>query len=269
MFLILASFLLASNAPLVVLDAPSVPEPRVTFVQEDEEIEDKRPEVKETLKQLAAHVKERGKEDQQAVAVIDRLVQEFDKSGPKDRKAIAAGVAKCLDAKRDLDPESEDMTIVLHAAAAVALGRMGPESVKDLISAIDDKQLKENLELQKYLILALGKTEDPKGVKTLTGLLKHHEPRMQAAGAEALASFTSLGQDDRKEIVYEMIKIMMALKSVVDTSPADQIARERWDTISGPIIGSLRILTGHDEGEPEAWQRWWNKNKKEDWGERS
>lgn len=232
---------------------------------QDDEKPDKRPEIKALLDQLKGHTKKKGKEDEEAIATLDKLVTEYPESGPKDQKAIADAVAKCLKEKRkkELEPGVPDDR--LHMATAVALGRMAPHSVKALIGSIDAKGLKDNLNLQRQLVLSLGKTKDKKAVKPLMELLKHHKPGMQSAGAEALGNFSEFPQKERKEITIELIKIMMGQKAVVDQNPTDQIERERWDIISGPIIESLRLVTGHDERDPDAWQRWWNKNKKADW----
>jgi hypothetical protein len=54
-------------------------------------------------------------------------------------------------------------------------------------------------------------------------------------------------------------------KNAVDGDVNDTIARERYDAISASMITTLQRISGHDERDPAAWQRWWNKNKKEDW----
>lgn len=253
-----------SAAPPVALAAVA---PAAAVVRGDDK-PDKRPEVKAALAELKAHVKKKAKEDEEAIAVLDLLVGEYAESGPKDQKAIADGVAKCLSAKRpkELEPGVPDDR--LYLASAVCLGRMGPHSVKPLTSALNAKSFKNNLVVRRELALALGKTKDPKGVKPLIELLKNHHAEMQAAGADGLVNFTEIALKTRKDIVNELIKIMMGQKASMDSSPSDQEARQRWDIISGPIITTLKELTGHDEGKPEAWQRWWNKNKKADWDKR-
>ena len=75
-----------------VLGAGPIAGPVVALAGEEEEKPDKRPEVKELLERLAAHIKRRGGEDRDAIVVIDEIVKEFPKSGPKDRAAVASGV---------------------------------------------------------------------------------------------------------------------------------------------------------------------------------
>jgi hypothetical protein len=58
---------------------------------------------------------------------------------------------------------------------------------------------------------------------------------------------------------------LTSAKNAVDADANDTIARERYDVISAPIVTALQSLSGHNENDPAEWQRWWNKNKKEDW----
>ena len=181
-------FLLAA-----ALGAPApapLPAPALPLAQDEEETPDKRPEIKELLKRLDGHAGARGKEDHEAIGIIDQLVLEFPKSGPKDRQAIVKDVAKCLGERRK-ETEEGVLDNRLHLAAAVALGEMGPESADALEGWIDHKQLRDDLTLQRQLILSLGKTHTEDAMKPLTDLLTHHEPIVQGAAAEALAALVA------------------------------------------------------------------------------
>ena len=242
---------------------PAQPVTPIASCQDDEK-PDKRPEVKDLLAQLKQHAGKRGKEDQQAIAVIDTLLIEFEASGLKDRASIAKGVGACLKQKRTTNDEGVRDN-KLYLAAAVSLGEMGPESVKPLQSWIGHKQHRKDLELQRRLILSLGKTRDPKAIDTLSGLLQHSKPIVQAAAAEALGNYDGVGQKQRKEIFNDVLKILGAIKNQVDANVNDTIARERYDVVAAPMITTLQGLSGYDERDPAKWQRWWNKNKKKDW----
>lgn len=255
------ALLLAFPSPAPALRLPTPP-PQ----QEEAQITDERPEVKALLDELAGHVKAKGEKDPQAIEVLDKLVQEFPHSGPKDRAAIVKGVDACFDAKRTKEREEGVPDNRLYLAAAVTLGTMGPESAKPLSALIGDKNHRKDSQLQQTLTLSLGKTKSPDGLKTLLGLLKHKDAPMQAAGAEALANFADAPLDTRKTIFEELLRTMMDQKTKKDTDVTNQEALERWNTISGPILESLQKLTGHGESDPEMWQRWWNDNKKKDWG---
>jgi len=238
-------------------------------VQDAAPIVDERPEVKALFETLAAHTKAKGVEDEQAIGVLDKLIQEFPNSGPKDRVAIVKQFADCFDLKRPKEVTEGVPDDRIFMASAVALGTMGPESVKPLGALIGDKKHRHNMRLQTQLALSLGKTKSAEGVKTLLGLLKHKDPPMQAAGAEALANYFEAPQETRKEIFEELLRTMMDQKTKKDTNTTDPEALERWNIISGPIIASLQKISGQGETDPDLWLRWWNDNKKKDWSAKS
>src|SRR5688572_30086753 len=122
---------------------------------------DNREEVKAMIAELEAHAALRGKEDTEAVAVIDRLVQTFAECGPKDRAAIVKSLDKCFKEKR-LEDENGVPDNKLYLAATTALGEMAPESVDVMMSWIGHKTHKKDVALQRLLILKLGKTKQEK-----------------------------------------------------------------------------------------------------------
>ena len=225
---------------------------------------DKRPEVADLIAKLEAHADKKGAEDTDAIAVIDQLSQEFQKSGPKDKAAILKALAKCFDARR-LEVNGQPPNNKLYLAAAVALGQMGPESTKTLISAIGNKNLRKDIALQHRLILSLGKTHDKDAIKTLNENLENKDASLVSAAAEAFGEFSIADLDTRKNVFETLLKILMSAKGSMDTDAANPSFRERYDVIAAPIITSLGKLSKHEEREPEKWQTWWNKNKKADW----
>ncbi len=236
--------------------------------EEDEEggeIKDKRPEIKALIDEMKAHTKKRGEEDEQAIGVLDKLYQEFPQSGPKDRKAIVDALAACFKLKRTKELQEGVPDDRLYMAAAVAMKDMGPESVKPLIGLIGHKSHKKNLRLQSQIILSLGKTEHLDGVKPLIDLLKHKDAELQAAAAQALGYHAEAELKQRKKMFEALLKTLMTWKGAMDGDPENISSRDRYYAIAAPIISSLGSLSGHDERDPEEWQRWWNKNKKADW----
>ena len=232
--------------------------------QDNPEVVDKRPELQALLDKLAGHVKERGTQDTEAIAVIDQLLQEFPKSGPKDRDAIVKGLDKCFDVKREQNEEGV-FDNRLYLACAVSLREMAPESAAILMKWIGHKSHRKDVDLQQKLIQSLGKTRDEKGRELLIKTMDDKTPAIQAAAAEALGEFGGAEDKVRKQNFEEILKVLMEVKGMVDADVNDTISRERYDTISAPIISSLSRLSGQKIHDPNEWQRWWNKNKNEAW----
>jgi hypothetical protein len=228
---------------------------------------DKRDEVAVMLGQLKSHAGARnGAEDREAIAIMEALVAEFAKSGPKDRKAIVGAVSNTMKQKRKEDKDGKRDN-KLFIAAAQALAQMGPESVKPLTSWIGHKAHKKDLLVQRELILALGMTMDEKSIKTLLDLLKNKDATLQAAASEALGQHSGRDQKVRKEIFEEVLKIVTAAHNLVEQDVTNNIARERYDAIKGSMITTLQIMSGESLREPNQFRTWWNKNKKKNWDE--
>jgi HEAT repeat protein len=236
-------------------------------VQEEQDVQDKRPQVKDLIEQLRGHAKKRAKEDEQALGVIDKLVGEFERSGPKDRKAIVDTMVWLFGQKRTKELSEGVPDTRLFDAGAVALGEMAPESAKPLIKLLGHKSIKKLLNTKARVIRSLGKTRHLDGVKPLQDLLKNKDVEVVAAAAQALGYYDGAPQKVRKDAFEDLLKALMSAKGNMDSDPQDLIARERYYAISASIVTSLGALSGHDERVPEAWQRWWNKNKKKDWDE--
>ncbi|MFO1010196.1 MAG: HEAT repeat domain-containing protein [Planctomycetota bacterium] len=255
---LLASFLPAAPAPTIAASAPLAQEPAPNTNP------DKRPEVEKLVDELDGFIKKEGKADQDAVGTIDKMLQEFPKSGPKDRQAMVKELSKCFEQRR-MVPEGQAPNNKLYLASAVALGQMGPESVEVLMTWIDAKTLKKDLAVQHRLILSLGKTKDKKGLKVLKNMLNNKENSLISASAEALGEFATSDLETRKDVFEALLKTVMEAKGFKDTNPDNTTARDKYDVIAAPIITSLGKLSKHEERDPEKWQTWWNKNKKADW----
>lgn len=255
-------FLLVAAAPLGVRSAfAAVP---VAPLQSTDEVPDKRPEVKALIDAFAEALKARGEKDAEAVEVIAKFLTEFEASGPKDRESMAKALGDSLGEKRkDLAQDQPDERVAL--AAAAALGRMGEVGGKVAQKNLDHKNLKDKPKARRELILAIGAAKYEPGIKDLTDLLKNFDAAVQAAAAESLGHFAGVDQKQRKQIFKELLETIMPVKNTVDSDTTDQEARKRLDTISTPILGSMKALTNHDEPDLQAWQRWWNHNKNEDW----
>ncbi|MDF1836239.1 MAG: HEAT repeat domain-containing protein [Planctomycetota bacterium] len=263
--LVLTPFLCGPAFAAIAL--PSLPV-SISTQDDEEEIPDKRDEVKALLVDLKGQVKKRGTEDEAAKATIETLMAEFEKSGPKDRKSIVKGIADCFKQKRGhSDEKGYDNN--LYMAAAVSLSFMGPESVKPLAKLIGDKKHRANLELQARIIQSLGKTKSEDAVKPLLDLLGHKDYQIEQAAAQALGNFAELKEKPRKVVFEEVLKALMSAynNKEADTSNQQPEVHKRYDAVSSSMVTTLQALSGHEEGTPPQWQTWWNKNKRADWSE--
>jgi hypothetical protein len=233
-------------------------------LHQDDPKPDKREAVKELCAKFKAHIKERGKEDREATTVLDQLLKEFAASGPKDRETIAKAIGESF--KQTRKPTAEGVRDnQLHIAAATALGECGPECVAVLVPWIGHKDHRDDMQLQRTLILSLGKSKDKEAVKPLTDLLVHHQSTVQAAAAEALVNFAHLPLAERKEIFKEVLDQLTQIKGQVDTDPNDTTERERYDAVRAPMRSVLQVMSKQDFTEPSEWRSWWNNNKAKDW----
>ena len=252
--------LLWTVAPAAASSAPASPSPSLA----QEEIPDKREDIKKLLDDFDDLAGERGEKDREAIEVIDRLVQEFAGCGPKDRAAIVKQLGKCFDERRKEVDGAPDNRLFL--ASATALGEMGPESADELEKWIGHKKHRSDLTLQRRLVLSLGKTKVIDALPTLTNLLTDKDDTIVGAAAEALANYDEIELDKRKKVFEDLLKTLMSAKAGIDRDVNDVRARERYDVVAAPLLTSLKRLSKHEEARtPEDWQRWWNKNKREDW----
>jgi hypothetical protein len=248
----------------VVHATPAMGAPTAIELRQDDPKPDKREAVKELCAKYKAHLKERGKEDREAIAVIDLMLKEFPASGPKDRETIAKAIGDAFKERRK--PTAEGVADnQLFLAAAHALGECGPESVDVLVPWIGHKDHRDDLPLQRVLILSLGKSKDRTAVEPLTKLLVHHQATVQAAAAEALVNFAHLPLEDRKEIFKEVLDQLTQIKGQIDTDPNNTTERERYDAVRAPMRSTLQVMSKQDFGEPSEWRAWWNNNKNKDW----
>ncbi len=211
----------------------------------------------------AAHAKE----------LVLRLAAEFAISGTRERAPIVRAIERCLAAKQQGKPDGE---LVCHAARALA--GMAPESLPVLERALDNKALLKEKEIGRTLVLALGKTRDKSVTKTLLGLLDSPDDGIVAAAGEALGEFEGAPLALRKQLFEETLKALTQAKDQKDSqvqqtldpnSPHDAAAVKRYDALQAAFGATLQRLSKQDARSPELWQRWWTRNKRADWDDKS
>lgn len=273
--------LLITALSLYVLASPSRGAPRAQRTPATETAPaDGRQEVARLITGLREISSKRGSQALEAQAAIGRLSEEFTASGPKDKAEIVSALARLFGTRPVTRTQDESDPLLL--AAAEALGRMGPQSVAVLTGLAVRQELEGDLRLQRQLLLALGATRDRRALDPLIKRLQDKDAVIVAAAGEALGSFEAAGQPTRKQAFEEILKVLTSTKSSSDRyaqeqgtarepqpSPDGSIQADRYETIRAPLLGALARLSRHEEGDPEAWQRWWNKNKKASWEPRA
>jgi hypothetical protein len=226
---------------------------------------DNRDAVEGLLDELADYVKKSGRDDlgdSAAIKRVDQLGKEFKLSGPRDKKAIIRGLGRVFLAKRRAEKDGSQKT-ALFIIAARELGGMGTDATDSLLKWIDSSRHKNDLALQRELILSLGRTKSKKARKELQDLLKDVRPTFKGAAATGLGMFTHEPSKVRKELFEDLLKALMQAQA--NALGQSSTAQEIWRALNGPATSSLRKLSRGSASSPEAWQRWWNKNKRRDW----
>jgi HEAT repeats len=255
---VLSAFLTAPSAAMPSMGAP--------VLQDPAPVPDKRPEIAALCDKFKGHIEKKGSEDREATAVMDSMIQEWSKSGPKDKASMVTSISKSFDLRR-VDESGKEGVVndQLYRSAAVALGTMGPESTKAIVAAIDNKNLKKLTATRHQLILSLGKTKDKNAIDPLIQLLQDKDSTLIGAAGEALGEFGGHDLETRKKVFEGLLKVLMNAKDNKDANINDNAAREKYDVVGPPIITSLGKLSKHDERDPDKWQTWWNKNKLKNW----
>ncbi len=205
--------------------------------------------------------------------LVERLATEFTVSGTKDRSAIVKVLERCLAAKQAGKP---DAALVCHATRALAA--MAPESLPVLTRALDNKTLLKDKDIGRTLALALGKTRDKGSIKELFGLLDSPDDTLVAAAGEALGEYEGVDLATRKQVFEEVLKTLMQAKDQKDAqtqqatdpnAPHDDAAARRYDAIQAALSTTLQRLSKQEPRNADLWQRWWNKNKRANWDDKS
>jgi len=256
--------LLLLIVPPAFPSAPTTLPARIQPLVLDDEVPDKRPEVKALLDKLLSHTKKLGDEDGAAIGIIERLATEFKRSGPADKKSIVTAVTRAMRVRRKVARDGSRKRQMFLVAARV-LGGMAPESVSSLIRLAGEKNHKQDYAVRGAILAALGKTKDEKAVKVLTKELDEFQARVQAAAAEALGQFTHLDHWKRKAIFKDLLKLLMNTQAAHQSDPSGMTTSDRWRRVQSPCRRSMAKLSGVGDRSPNSWRDWWNDNKKENW----
>jgi hypothetical protein len=205
--------------------------------------------------------------------LVERLAEEFNVSGTRERATIVKALERCFSARQQGKP-----VVDLACLTARALASMAPESLPALSRALDNDTLLRERELARTLVLALGKTRDKAALKQLYGFLDHRDEALVAAAGAGLGEFEGADLATRKQAFEETLKALTQAKDQFDgqaaqtpdpSSPHDDAAQKRYDTIAAALSATLQRLSKQEAKTPDEWQRWWNRNKRADWDDKS
>jgi HEAT repeat protein len=265
------SFVSTFLALLLALPAPSAPTPAATPVAAERG--ELRPAVSSLVDDLQQELARRSVDEARAKQLVEKLAAEFAISGTRERAPIVRVLERCLAAKSQGKPDGE---LVCHAARALA--GMAPESLPVLERALDNKPLLKEKEVGRTLVLALGKTRDKSATKTLLELLDDPDETIVAAAGEALGEYEGANLALRKQLFDAALKSLLQAKEEKDSqvqqtldpnSPHDAAALKRYELLETAFGTTLQRLSKQDARSAELWLRWWNKNKRADWDDKS
>lgn len=212
---------------------------------------------------------------------LENALKAFDKSlKEKDTKALTTHVDGMLELFLNNKIEEGEYKKVsdrlskafatnrneVQIRAAQMLGNLGKPGATVLLKVFMDRKLQKDEKIQVYyaVIRGLGLTQDVRAMKVLLKLLKNKSNVVIVAGAEALANFSEAKGVVRKEIAGEMIKLLASAASGAQ-DPRKTAQVEKYNVISAPFNNTLQALTSASPGNAQAWQKWFNDNKKRRW----
>jgi hypothetical protein len=219
------------------------------------------------LKDLKAMVADKKMaEDFRAIGIVQTLAEKPGERNPKDVERIAKALGDVFRTGKVRPPDKDH----LYRETADALAKLGEEGAKELFKAATDARFKDYVPLRAHLMLALGRTEDPKQVDWLCDeAVRSPHDEIRAAGGEALGFFTSLDEKPRRDVVKALIREWGGLHSrATQLDPAGGAAidpdadnaRRTLRAIEGKWSATLGKLTGAGHTTLADWQYWLNKN---------
>ncbi|TFH05770.1 MAG: hypothetical protein E4H06_00880 [Methanosarcina sp.] len=174
---------------------------------------------------------------------VDVLVEKLEAKDPNFRLHTVRALARLGD-ERAVDPLArrlDDKVLEVRIAAAEALGDLESRNAADaLLKKLEDTQMGGTpAELQKHVLIALGKIGDKKALDSILPRLNYPSPEIRKHAAEALGN---LG-DERA--VSDLVKKLVDLSPEVRNASAYALGKLGDKRAVEPLIGML------EETDPE------------------
>jgi HEAT repeat protein len=193
-------------------------------------------------------------------STTDQLLTNFKSYSAEKQKLIVAEMGKIL---ANRTPDDKNAT---YNVAAAALSDMGPDAVPVLLKSMPLKHLEKRIEVQKFLVAALGKHKDEKQIEFFIKLLQKSETDIVVAAIGALGEYRECDAKIRKHIAEALVREYARTQTAEDAAKGkDEVMHKRLLAIEVPMNTSLEMVTlQRFQTEPE-WEKWFNENRNKNW----
>ncbi len=190
----------------------------------------------------------------------DQLLSGFKGYAPEKQKLIVAVMGKVL---ANRTPDDKNKTYIV---AAGALSDMGPDAEAVILKSMPLKHLEKRLEVQAFLVSALGKHRDEKQIEFFIKLLQKSEVDIVVAAIGALGEYRECDAKVRKRIAEALVREYARTQTAEDAAKGkDEVMHKRLLAIEVPMNTSLEMMTlQRFQTEPE-WEKWFNENRNKNW----
>lgn len=231
-----------------------------------EEEEAAAPTVAEICKKLDKLYKDKRNLDTDAIMA---LIQIGDESFKTATSAEQGKLTKTIRKVFDINPLPDDAVLKAAAGALSGMGKKGKDALFQALksknlkpkSKSDEVEYRHKIELQAFIVEAIGFNKDKSSVKELMKLLWNDATPIVVAAAKALSNYSTLPLKERKPIVQELVKVYANINSLSLANPKREDYRQRLLQVEVPFNEALRALTLKSFESAEEWQKWYNNNK--------
>lgn len=194
------------------------------------------------------------------VDAIDKVLVEYKNIPAERQKTVASTLGKIFAVRAE-----EDVNRV-YIAAAAALSEMGPEGEAQLLKAFKVSHLEKRVEVQAFLIRALGKHRNEKQIDFFVKLLLKDEVELAKAATEALGEYREADGKVRKKITEALVREYAKTHNADNAAKGkDQVWHDRLLAIEVPMNTSLEMLTLQRFQSAPEWEKWFNDNRNKNW----
>jgi len=239
----------------------------VPSMSPDARVEEPRPEVSRLVTGLDAAVKRDGKEDEQALAIVGRLADMYEKCLPVERELIVKQIGRALRDPRQR-PDKKSFEHRLAMASAQALGSMGDAGAKELAPALALEQFRVDGALIEETIAQLGRTRAKLATEHLLEMAGFRSVHFVRGAARGALHWGEADGATRKKIFEALLKPMQAMADEArsDGSEAGYSAKQTFEGARDSVYEAFGVLSGGAEvRDIDAWLAWWNNNKNKSW----